>query len=234
MVAASRRDLTTEEFFATLPRFSAKRPKIDAGNLAGFGQVRLEPGRTKEMSRPLKTVEESRVVMSRVMEPTDANFLGKVFGGSILSLLDLCAYATASKFAGNICVTASFDRVDFHEPIEVGELVVCEGFVSFTGRTSVEVTIQIYADNILTGAHRHTNTARVTMVAIKEGRPVEVPMLDCRSIDDKRRFLEGRLRRELRAVNRAEFDRHVARFAAADEAELNRLLGLEKLLDSEA
>jgi acyl-CoA hydrolase len=168
--------------------------------------------------------------MSRVMEPTDANFLGKVFGGSILSLLDLVAYATASRYAGNICVTASFDRVDFHQPIEVGELVVCEGFVSFVGRTSVEVTIEVYSENILTNVKRHTNTARVTMVAIKDNRPVEVPRLVCGTAEDKVRFLEGKLRRELRGVHKAEFERLAASFRSADDAELDRLMTQEKLL----
>lgn len=151
-----------------------------------------------------KTVSASRVVMSKVMEPTDANFLGKVFGGSILSLLDLVAYATASRFAGNICVTASFDRVDFHEPIEVGELVICEGRISYTGRTSLEVTIEVYAENIYLQKRRHTNTARVTMVAIKDGKPVEVPRLVCETREDRLSFLEGQLRRQLRTRQREE------------------------------
>src|SRR5580698_2825780 len=136
--------------------------------------------------------------MSEVMQPQDANFLGKVFGGAILSKIDLCAYATASRFAGTICVTASFDRVDFHEPIEVGELVTFVGQVSFVGRTSLEVTIESYAENVMEGTRRHTNTARVTMVALKDGKSVEVPRLTCESRDDKIRFLEGRLRRQLR------------------------------------
>jgi len=177
-----------------------------------------------------KTVESSRVTMSRVMEPTDANFLGKVFGGSILSLLDLVAYATASRYAGNICVTASFDRVDFHQPIEVGELVVCEGFVSFVGRTSVEVTIEVHAENILTNLKRHTNTARVTMVAIKDNQPVEVPRLVCQTPEDKVRFLEGKLRRELRGVQRAEFDKLAGSFRTASDEELDNLMSKPVLL----
>lgn len=159
--------------------------------------------------------------MSKVMEPTDANFLGKVFGGSILSLLDLTAYAVSARFAGNICVTASIDRVDFHEPIEVGELVVCEGFVSFVGRTSVEVTIEVFAENIYVGVRRHTNTARVTMVSITDGKPSPVPRLICETREDKLRFLEGKLRRELRGKQREEFDRVKAELQALDEMELD-------------
>jgi acyl-CoA hydrolase len=140
--------------------------------------------------------------MSQVMTPNDANFLGKVFGGAILSMIDLTAYATASRFAGNVAVTASFDRVDFHEPIEVGEVVTCVGHVTYAGRTSMEVTIEVFAENVLAGARRHTNTARVTMVAIKGTTPTPVPKLVCETRDDKAAFLEGRIRRELRDIVR--------------------------------
>lgn len=164
--------------------------------------------------------------MSKVMEPTDANFLGKVFGGSILSLLDLTAYAVSARYAGNICVTASIDRVDFHEPIEVGELVVCEGFVSFVGRTSVEVTIEVFAENIYAGLRRHTNTARVTMVSLKDGKPSPVPQLICESREDKLRFLEGKLRRSLRVTQRDEIERVKAELQALSDEELDaRLAG---------
>lgn len=178
-----------------------------------------------------KTVASTRVEMSEVMTPNDANFLGKVFGGRVLALLDLVAYATSSRFAGTICVTASFDRVDFHEPIEVGELVNCVGLVSYVGRTSVEVTIEVSATNVLTGVSRHTNTARVTMVAVdSQGKPQEVPRLICETREDKLRFLEGRLRRELRSIQREEFDRMAAHFRNADDAELDGFLNAPSLV----
>lgn len=173
-----------------------------------------------------QSVSASRVVMSKVMEPTDANFLGKVFGGSILSLLDLVAYATASRFAGNICVTASFDRVDFHEPIEVGELVICEGRISYTGRTSLEVTIEVFAENIFEQKRRHTNTARVTMVAIKEGKPTPVPTLVCETREDRLLFLEGQLRRTYRSQQREELAAQVASLQSlSDEDLMSRMPG---------
>src|SRR2546421_12403760 len=95
-----------------------------------------------------KTAASTRTDMTEIMTPNDANFIGKVFGGVMLSKMDLCAYVTASRFSGEICVTASIDRVDFHEPIEVGEVVKMTGFVTYVGRTSVEVTIEVYAENI--------------------------------------------------------------------------------------
>jgi acyl-CoA hydrolase len=176
-----------------------------------------------------KTVSSTRVQMSEIMTPNDANFLGKVFGGSLLSLVDLCAYTTAAKFAGEVCVTASFDRVDFHQPIEVGEVVSLEGYVSYVGRTSVEVTIEVFAENIFQSTRRHTNTARVTMVAIRDNRPVEVPRLICETREDKIGFLEGKLRRELRFRHAEERERVYKQFAEANDDVLDRLLSQEMI-----
>jgi acyl-CoA hydrolase len=167
--------------------------------------------------------------MTQIMQPTDANFLGKVFGGVILSQIDLMAYTVASKFSGEVCVTASFDQVDFHEPIDVGEIVTMNGFVSYVGRTSIEVTIEVIAEEVFRDKHRHTNTARVTMVAVRHGKPVEVPRLICQTREEKVRFLLGKLRRELRGHQRSEFERIGSTFSEASEAELDELLKLEKL-----
>ena len=146
-----------------------------------------------------KRVSETVTRMAQIMTPNDANVLGKVFGGSILAMVDLTASATAQKFAGRICVTASFDRVDFHNPVEVGNLVEMEGYVSYVGNTSLEVTIDVFATDLTKGDRRQTNTARVTMVALGEdGRPTPVPRLVCETREEKIRFLEGLARRSLR------------------------------------
>jgi len=167
--------------------------------------------------------------MSEVMQPQDANFLGKVFGGAILAKIDLCAYATASRFAGTICVTASFDRVDFHEPIEVGELVTFVGQIYFVGRSSVEVTIEIYAENVMLGTRRHTNTARVTMVALKDGKSVQVPRLVCETREDKIHYLEGKLRRESKGKHYDERAGWYAKFQAADQTQLDTWITSDRI-----
>lgn len=178
-----------------------------------------------------KRVSETRVELAQIMEPNDANFLGKVFGGSILAMIDLCAYATSTRFAGRVCVTASFDRVDFHSPIDVGDLVTMSGTVTYAGRTSVEVTIEIYSENLRTAVKRHTNTARVTMVAIGEDlKPTPVPGLVCESREDKVGFLEGRLRREVRGKRLAEFEAVSDRIERATDAELDAMLAAPTLL----
>lgn len=183
-------------------------------------------------SVPSKRVSETVVELAQIMEPNDANFLGKVFGGSLLAAVDLCAYAASSKFAGTVCVTASFDRVDFLQPINVGELVTLIGHISYAGRTSVEVTIEVHADNLLTGEKRHTNTARVTMVAIdpETKKPTPVPKLICETREEKIQFLEGRLRREIRVKHRAERDAIAARYRELSEEELDFLMTAQSLV----
>ncbi len=180
---------------------------------------------------PAKPVSASRVEIAQIMQPNDANFLGKVFGGRILEMIDLCAYAASSKHAGRVCVTASFDRVDFHEPINVGEHVSMIGQVSFVGRTSMEVTIEIYAQNLQTSDKRHTNTARVTMVAIDaNGKAVPVPSLQPESREEKLRFLQGKLRRELRSEQKNELESRAAEFEKASDAELESMVAADRII----
>jgi acyl-CoA hydrolase len=145
-----------------------------------------------------KHVSETYVTIAEVIQPQESNFLGKLFGGALLAKIDLCAYASSAKHSGTTCVTASFDRVDFHEPIELGELVTLKGRVSFVGRSSMEIIVEVYSENLRQGNKRHTNTARVTMVALKDGKPAEVPRLVCETREEKIQFVEGKLRRDLR------------------------------------
>jgi len=179
-----------------------------------------------------KTVSSTRTQLAQIMTPNEANVLGKVFGGSLLAMIDLTASATAQKFTGHICVTAAFDRVDFHEPVDVGSLVTMEGFVSFAGRTSLEVTIHVFATDLKTGEQRQTNTARVTMVALKDGRPTPVPRLLFESREDKLRFLEGKIRRELRKRQIAERERVFASYRDASDADLDRLLAQDEVISA--
>lgn len=176
------------------------------------------------MSALAKHMGETRTQLSHVVTPNEANMLGKMFGGALLSLIDLCAYATGSKFAGNVTVTAAFDQVDFHEPIEVGEIVTLEGRVTYVGRTSMEITITVDATEVVTNTTRRTNTARVTMVALKDGHPTEVPRLICETPDEKRAFLLGRMRRERVSSHRRAISDLTADLEAMSVPELDSLL----------
>jgi uncharacterized protein (TIGR00369 family) len=136
-----------------------------------------------------KSVKSSKVTISELMLPSHTNFSGKIHGGYILSLLDQIAFACASKFSGNYCVTASVDTVDFLNPIEVGELVTMKASVNYVGKTSMIVGIRVEAENIQTGKVKHCNSSYFTMVAKDEdGNNVLVPGLILSSNDDIRRF----------------------------------------------
>src|SRR5579864_6519248 len=125
-----------------------------------------------------KPVSFSESTITELMIPSYSNFGGKIHGGILLSLMDKVAYVCAAKHAGNYCVTASIDTVDFLEPVEVGDLVSLMASVNYVGRTSLVVGIRVISENIKTNKIYHTNTSYFTMVAKDEqNRPAQVPGL---------------------------------------------------------
>jgi uncharacterized protein (TIGR00369 family) len=141
------------------------------------------------MNRTFKTVASSNISISELMLPSHTNFSGKIHGGYILSLLDQIAFACASKFSGNYCVTASVDTVNFLKPIEVGELVTMKASVNYVGNSSMIIGIRVEAENIQTGKIKHCNSSYFTMVAKdKEGNSVLVPGLILSNLNEVRRF----------------------------------------------
>lgn len=171
-----------------------------------------------------RPVSRSRTTMAEMMIPAYANFGGKIHGGILLGLMDKVAYACAAKHAGRYCVTVSVDGVDFRAPVEVGDLVSLKASVNYVGRTSMVVGIHVDAEDVASGAVRHTNTSYFTMVAKDEaGRPAEVPGLLLETRDDVRRCLEAIKRRELRRRHVEELDN--ARTGLAVASELHLLAG---------
>lgn len=139
-----------------------------------------------------KEVAASAVVLSELMLPSHTNFSGKIHGGYILSLLDQIAFASASKFSGNYCVTASVDTVDFLQPIEVGELVTLKACINYVGNSSMVIGIRVEAENIQTGKIKHCNSSFFTMVAKDNfGNNVAVPGLILTSTEDVKRFINA-------------------------------------------
>jgi acyl-CoA hydrolase len=137
--------------------------------------------------------------VAEVMMPHMANQLGNVHGGVILGMLDRVGAVSAIRHAQRICVTASVDRVDFREPIHLGELVTMYASVNYAHRTSIEVGVRVEAEDLLTGVRRHTNSCYLTFVAIDEqGRPVEVPPVEPETEDERRRFRDAQARRAQR------------------------------------
>lgn len=136
-----------------------------------------------------KTVKSSKVIFSELMLPSHSNFSGKIHGGYILSLMDQIAFASASKFSGFYCVTASVDTVNFLNPIEIGELVTLKASVNYVGRSSMIVGIRVDSENIQTGKIKHCNSSYFTMVAKDEdGKSTSVPGLILSTYEEVRRF----------------------------------------------
>ena len=153
--------------------------------------------------RPKRTVKESQHETSELMMPQDANNMGHVFGGVILSMMDKCAAIAAYRHCRLAVVTASIDRVDFREPIHLGDLVVMKSSVNYAGRTSVEVGVRVEAEELLSGRRRHTNSCYLTFVAVdRNGRPVEVPEVVPETPDEVRRFAAAQERRRRRLEER--------------------------------
>lgn len=137
------------------------------------------------------TVQASKVTLSELMLPSHSNFSGKIHGGYLLQLMDQIAFASASKYSGSYCVTASVDTVDFLNPVEIGELVTLKASVNYVGNSSMVIGIRVISENIQTGKIKHCNSSYFTMVAKdKEGNKVNVPKLELTSLEEVRRFYD--------------------------------------------
>jgi acyl-CoA hydrolase len=150
-----------------------------------------------------RSVHETQHDTAQLMMPQHANVLGHVFGGVVLSMMDTTAAVSAIRHARLACVTVSVDRVDFREPIHVGDLVIMKSSVNYVGRTSMEVGVRVETENLVTGVRRHTNSCYLTFVAVdRNGRPVPVPPLKPDSPDEVRRYEAAKQRRERRLQER--------------------------------
>jgi len=151
-----------------------------------------------------KPVRDTAVVMAQMMIPQDANPAGNVHGGVILKLIDEAAGVVAMRHSRANAVTASIDRMDFHNPVFVGDLVTFRAGLNLVGRTSMEVGVRVESENLVTGEKRHTVSAYMTFVALdKNGRPVELPPLILETNEEKRRNREAKARREARLAEKS-------------------------------
>jgi len=145
-------------------------------------------------SRPMAY---SRGEISIFVMPHMQNVRGDLFGGHLMSLVDQAAAVAAIRHAGGPAVTASIDRVDFREAIPVGALVTCVGTVDYVGNSSMDITVEVFAENASTGDRRHTHTAHVVFVAIDDkGRPRRVPRLVPETPEEQARYGRAREHRD--------------------------------------
>ncbi len=150
-----------------------------------------------------RAVKNSQVEMTEVVLPQYANVLGTVFGGQIMSWIDICAAVSAQRHSRCPVVTASFDSVHFIEPIKQGQVVILKGQVNAVFKTSMEVGVIVFAESPFTGERRKAVRAYCTFVALDaHGSPRGIPDLIIESEEEKRRHLEATERRRIRLLNR--------------------------------
>ena len=146
-----------------------------------------------------RSVSDSKVTLTQMMEVTDANVAGNVHGGVIMRLVDTAAALAAIKHSGGVALTVGIDEMTFLEPVHIGEVVVLKASVNDVGTTSMECGVRVEAQNPLTGVVRHVNSAYLVFVAVDaEGRPRPVPPLLTETEEQRRRQREAKLRRERR------------------------------------
>ena len=151
-----------------------------------------------------RPVSASRVEMTEIVFPNDANPLGNVMGGRVMHWIDICAAVSAGRHARTPVVTASVDQIDFCRPVRVGSILVLYAAVNFAGRTSMEVGVKVFSEDRASGQRSHVASAYLTFVSLDPdtGQPRPVPAIIAESADEKRRYAAAKARREARLARR--------------------------------
>jgi acyl-CoA hydrolase len=139
--------------------------------------------------------------MNELVLPNDTNSINNLMGGRLLHWMDIAAAISAQKHCNRIVVTASVDNVSFKHPIKLGDVVTIEAKVSRAFNTSVEVRLDVWAQNIPSGSKVKSNEAYYTFVALnQDGNPMRVPELIPETIEDTLLFDGALRRRQLRLI----------------------------------
>lgn len=147
----------------------------------------------------MRKVRESQSEYSEICLPNDANMLGSMLGGHVMHLVDVCGAIAAMRHARCPVVTASIDQMTFLHPVHIGELVRLKSQVNRVFRTSMEVGVKVWVENLQTGKTRHTSSAYLTFVAIDQaGNRVLLPQVEPESTEEIQRWEEAAQRREYR------------------------------------
>jgi len=152
-----------------------------------------------------RPVAASKVEMTEMVMPNEANPLGNAMGGRVMHWIDICAAICAGRHARTPVVTASVDKIDFHNPVPVGGVLVLLASLNYTGRTSMEVGVKVWHEERPTGNRNHVVSAYLTFVSLdpETKKPRRVPPVLPETDDEKRRFAGAEKRRALRLAQRA-------------------------------
>ncbi len=155
------------------------------------------------MDEDKRTPAFSRTEMTELVLPGDSNQLGNILGGRIMHWIDLAAAIAAARHAGRVAVTASMDSLEFIHPVKVGQVVRLVAQVNWVGKTSMEIGVDVFREDLNAGDVKKTSTAYLTFVALdQEGRPVPVPPLLCETPEEEARFHAAEERRKERLRHR--------------------------------
>ena len=150
-----------------------------------------------------RTVQDTSLIVSYAVMPSDANPIGNVHGGVIMKHVDNTGGIVAARHARHFCVTASVDHLDFHNPAYIGELLILKASINLVGRTSMEVGVRVEAENMISGELRHIASAYLTYVCLDENRkPTPVPPLILETDEDRRRNCAAEQRKAIRMKDR--------------------------------
>ena len=156
-----------------------------------------------EITEQPKSASESLTEMTEIVLPSDGNALGTAFGGKVMQWIDVCAAVAAMRHCRKVVVTASMDELHFHAPIRVGEVVHLKGRVNAAFKRSLEIGVEVYSEQPITGERHHTCSALLTFAALDgEGRPTTVPPLLLRIEEERDAQAAAAARREQRLQNR--------------------------------
>ena len=147
----------------------------------------------------VKTVADSASEMVQIVLPNDTNMLGNLLGGTLMHWIDLVGAIVANRHCRKPIVTASMEGLDFHAPIRLGYIVILKGQMHYAGKSSMEVGVEVYSENGLTGERFHTSSAILTYVAVDTaGKPVAVPKLILTTDEEKKHHQEALVRKQQR------------------------------------
>ena len=156
-----------------------------------------------------RNIQASDVIMTQLVLPTHTNALGTVFGGTVMSWIDIAAAISAQRYSQKDVVTASIDELHFLAPIYLGWVVNLKASVNFVSKSSMEVGVRVESENPKTGERFHTASAYLTFVCLgSNGKPTAIMPLNLVSDEDKRRFREAGFRREERLKRREKYKQH--------------------------
>lgn len=159
------------------------------------------------MTVPAKRATESATEMVQVVLPNDANPLGFILGGTVMHLIDIAGAIACHRHTRSLLVTAAVDGLQFLHPIKVGDLIILKARVTAVWSTSLEVEVEVFSEETLSGVRRMTSRAFLTFVATdREGKRLPIPGLILETPEDRQRAAEADVRRAERLKARRELE----------------------------